>query len=163
RTTDVVGIVALEIRRAHAVASQDTIAKAGCEALDLPLDGGRAIDVRTSRNVTVRIPGVFAGGGARGVELTLLHHEHEGPFRMLATPHGGLAGGDLVERAAEVNGGCLPAARVAPGNRSVESPVDLECAGAIAITAQTAHVAPRQERPTHGGELRRTRVEQHHA
>ena len=78
-----------------------------------------------------------------------------GRSRMLAAPDGGLGGGDLVERAADVHGRGLEAARIAPRDRPVERPVELEDAGAVAIAAQAAHVACRQDRLADVGELRR--------
>src|SRR5262252_7521659 len=52
-TTDVISIVLLERRWRHDVARQDTVAKAGGEALDLGLDTGCHVVRRAMRHVTV--------------------------------------------------------------------------------------------------------------
>ncbi len=112
-------------------------------------------------DVAVGVAGVLAGGRARGVELALLDDQHERSLGVLAAPDGGLAGGDLVERAADVNGRGVEAARIAPRDRPVERPVELEDAGAVAVTAEPAEVVGGKERCADRGELRRAGVEEH--
>src|SRR4029453_1873586 len=107
-------------------------AEPGREALDLALDHVRPVEDRPRRNVAMGIARVLAGRGPRGGELALVHHEHERPLGMLSAPDGGLAGGDLVERAAEMNGRGFEAPGIAPRDRSVERPVELEGTGAVA-------------------------------
>src|SRR5438876_1921574 len=160
RAADVVRIVRLEIPSAHDVAREDAVAEAGCKPLDLPLDGLGLIHRRPVGDVTVRVAGVLAPRRPGGVELALLDDEHERPLRMLAAPDGRLRGRDLVEGPAEVDGRGLEAARIAPRDRPVERPVDLEGAGAVAIAPEAAHVARGKGRFPDVGELRRTGVEQ---
>src|SRR5438067_2210608 len=161
RAADVIRIVSLEIPSAHDVAREDAVAEAGCEPLDLPLDGLGLIHRRPVRYVTVRVAGVLAPPRRPGgVELALLDDEDEGPRRMLAAPDGRLRRRDLVEGPAEVDGRRLEAAWIPPGDRPVERPVDLEGAGAVAIAPEAAHVARGKGRFPDVGELRRTGVEQ---
>ncbi len=54
----------------------------------------------------------------------------------------------------------VEAARIAPRDRPVERPVELEHARAVAIAAQPAHVARGQDRLADVGELRRAGVEE---
>src|SRR5262249_7660950 len=138
-------------------------AEAGSEALDLPLDHLRAIHDRPRGNVAIGVARVLAGRRPGVVELALLHEQHEGSLRMLAAPDGGLTGRDLLERAAEMDGPGLQASGVWPRDRSVERPVDLEGAGAVAVAAEPAHVARGKDRSADVGELRRTGVEEHDA
>src|SRR3989442_968171 len=49
---------------------------------------------------------------------------------------------------------------IAPRDRSVESPVQLERAGTVAIAAQAPEVAGRQDRVADVGELCRARIEE---
>src|SRR5262249_34676170 len=149
--------------RSRAVACEDAVAEPGSEAFDLPLDDVRSIHGRPRRDVAVRVARVLARGRPAAVELALLHDEHEGPLGMLAAPDGGLARRDLVERTAEVDGRGLQAAGVAPRNRPIERPVDLERAGAVAVATEPADVPRRQDRFADVGKLRRTGVEEHDA
>ena len=73
-----------------------------------------------------------------GSNCALLHDHHERTLRVLAAPHRRLGRGDLLERAADVHGRRVEAARVAPRDRSVERPVELEHAGTVDGTAAGA-------------------------
>src|SRR5262249_14871569 len=125
RAADVVGIVVLKLPRPQGVPRENAVAEAGREALDLSLDDVRPVDGRPRRDVAVRVARVLASGGPAAVELALLDEEDEGSLGMLTAPDGGLAGRDLVERAAEVDGRGVQAAGIAPRDRPVERPVDL--------------------------------------
>src|SRR5439155_8466943 len=116
------------------------------------LDHVLPIDDRAGRNVAIGIAGVLARGCPGPVELALLDEEHEGPLGVLSAPDGGFAGGDLVERAAEMNGRRLQAAGISPRDRPVERPVDLEGAGAVAVAPEPAHIARGQDRCADVGE-----------
>src|SRR5262249_52780391 len=133
RAAHAIGILVLEVRRPHRASCENAVAEPRSEALDLPLDGFGAIDGRPGRDVAVRIARVLAFGRPPGVELALLHEQHEGPLGMLAAPDGGLRGRDLVQRATEVYGRGLQAAGVAPRDRPVQRPVELERAGTVAV------------------------------
>src|SRR5262249_33706039 len=95
-----------------------------------------------------------------GVELALLHQQHERALRMLAVPDGGLGGRDLVEGSAEMNRRGLQTLRVSPRDRPVERPVGLEGTGAVAVAAEPAHVTRGKDRCADVGELRGTGVEE---
>src|SRR5262249_37891051 len=153
----------LEVRRPHRASCENAVAEPRSEALDLPLDGFGAIDGRPGRDVAVRIARVLAFGRPPGVELALLHEQHEGPLGMLAAPDGGLRGRDLVQRATEVYGRGLQAAGVAPRDRPVQRPVELERAGTVAVAAEPTDVACGQDRFSDVGELRRAGVEENDA
>src|SRR5438552_3097458 len=88
RAADVIRIVRLEIPSTHDVAREDAVAEAGCEPLDLPLDGLGPIHRRPVGYVTVRVAGVLAPRRPGGVELALVDDEREWPLRMLAAQDG---------------------------------------------------------------------------
>ena len=117
------------------MARQDARAEARREAFELCLDRPGHVDARTVGDVRVRVAGMTTRGRAARIELTLLHDHHERARRMLAAPDRGLGGGHLLERSPEVDGRCLEAARIAPRDRAVERPVELERARSIAIPA----------------------------
>src|SRR5690606_8809373 len=110
---------------------EDAVAKAGREALDLGLDGVLHRFGRSVRGMAVCVSGVLALRRARIVEMALLAHHHERLSRMLPAPGGALAGGDLLEVAADVHRRSAPAARVAPRDLLAQGVVDLVHAGAI--------------------------------
>ena len=103
---------------------------------------------------------MLARGCPGPVELALLDEEHEWPLGVLSAPDGRFAGGNLVERAAEMNGRRLQAAGISPRDRPVERPVDLEGAGAVAVAPEPADIARGQDRCADVGELRRAGVEE---
>src|SRR6187431_1419202 len=83
RAAQVTAIVRLEIRRKEPMPAQNALPKAGSVTLDLALDGLGLVHAGAGRHVTVGVAGVFAGRGSRGVEQTLLRHQHERSLRML--------------------------------------------------------------------------------
>jgi hypothetical protein len=111
------------------VARQDAVAEAGSKALDLPLDHARPVDHRPRRNVAIGVACVLVGRCPGVVELALLHEQHEGPFGMLSAPDGGFAGGDLAERAAEMNGRGFEAPGISPRDRPSSAQSSLKAPG----------------------------------
>jgi hypothetical protein len=81
---------------------------------------------------------------AAGVDEALLGDQHEGPLGMAARGDRGLGCGQLGERAAQVHRARPAGGRGRPRHRLGEGVVDLEGAGAIAVAAQGAGVAPGQ-------------------
>ena len=75
-------------------------------------------------------------GARRRVEQALLRQQHIRPLGVPAAADGALGGGDLRQRAAEVNGRRPGARRRRPGDRPVQRPVDLEHAGAVAVALE---------------------------
>ena len=75
---------------------------------------------------------------------SLLPDEHVRSNRRLTPPDRLLAGGDLLERHAEMDRSGAAALARLPGNRAVERPVDLEDARAVAESLEFAAVAGRQ-------------------
>src|SRR6188472_2684126 len=117
---DDVPVASLEIRRSHRVSSEDEVAEARCEALDLPLDAVGDVLVRAERDVAVRPRRVLSGGSARVVEERRLCEEDE---RVLVAG-GALGRGDLLQRPADVHRRCALAIGRRPGDRPVQSPVE---------------------------------------
>src|SRR5687767_7387805 len=78
---------------------------------------------------------------------------------MLAPPHGGLRGGDLLERSAEVDRAGAEALSGAPRDGSVERVIDLEHAGSAAIATKSAPVTGGQPLADDAFEMPRRRVE----
>jgi hypothetical protein len=62
---------------------------------------------------------VLALGSARLIEEALLGEQDERPLGVLTAGDGGLAGGDLVQRRAEVDGPGAPALLRFPGDRPI--------------------------------------------
>ncbi len=74
----VVRVHALEVEGRGLVASEDALAEAGREALELALDGVGHVDGGARGDVTVGVAGVLSGGRTARVELALLHHDQVG-------------------------------------------------------------------------------------
>src|SRR5437588_8363662 len=81
--------------------------------------------------MTVSPRDVFALGCARPVEQSRLREQDKRPRRMLAGGDLRLGFGDLLQRAAEVNGCGPQAVSRSPRDRSIERPVHLVRAGAM--------------------------------
>src|SRR5579883_1457643 len=84
---------------------------------------------------------VFAGGRACIVEEALLGNQRVGPVRYVSLSNLTLGGGNLFQRSPKVYGARMIAFLGAPGDRTVESIVDFEGAGPVAIAVQTMRVA----------------------
>src|SRR5206468_2521807 len=106
--------------------SEDPVAEAGGEALDLALDPARHVHRRAGRNVAVRPGGRPAGGRPAVVPRAVLDTEYERPIGVSAASDRPLRGRDLADRTAEVDGGRPTQAVGAPRDRAIEGPVDLE-------------------------------------
>src|SRR5206468_5703980 len=117
---------ALEVGGRRDVTRENTLTKAGREALELRVDARHHVDLGAVRHVAVRPRGVLTRRRARVVEEALLPDEHERPLGRLAAPHRALGCRDLVERASEVHCARAPALRGAPGGRTVERVVPLD-------------------------------------
>ena len=99
--------------------------------------------------------------GARvGIDERGLRDQHVRALGVLAAPDGGLRGGDLLERPAEVHGSGLAALGRAPRHRARERVVDLEDAGPVAVAAQRAAVAAGQRVAADREQLARRDVEE---
>src|SRR5262245_31901667 len=84
-----IGVRLPHFASARGVASQDAIAKARCEALNLTLDRFSHVAHRPVWDVTIGPERLLALGCSRGIEQTLLRDEHKGTVRMTT-------GGDRV-------------------------------------------------------------------
>lgn len=74
---------------------------------------------------------------ARCIEQARLGEKDERFLRMLTLQHGSFRGGDLLERAAEVDGGSAKALGRFPRNGPVERPVHLVGRRSVAILGET--------------------------
>jgi hypothetical protein len=83
---------------------------------------------------------VLARGGARRVEGCLLHKEDIGALGMVSPPDGAFGRGDLIQRAAQVDGAGPQAFGRPPRRRPVERVVHFENAGTVAVAAELAPV-----------------------
>ena len=95
---------------------------------------------------------------ARGIEEALLSDQHERARGDTAAGDRVLARGDLVQRAAEVDGPGAQAFRGAPGNGPVERVIDLEDADATPVAAQLRAIPGREPVGGDPVELRRRHV-----
>src|SRR5207248_5737166 len=139
-----VRVVRLDLAGTRHRSRKDEIAKARREALDLRLDARGHVHRRAVRDVAVRPEGVLSRRGAGVVEKALLRDEHEGLLGMAAAVDLGFAGGDFLERAADVHRAGAPALRGSPGHGPPEGVVDLENSGSAPVPAERATVAGRQ-------------------
>ena len=94
----------LERGGVHRVPPDDPVAEAGREPLDLRLDAIRHVDGRSVRHVAVGPRRVRAGRRPARVEQARLREQHERALGETTALHVALRRGDLVERAAEVDG-----------------------------------------------------------
>ncbi len=88
--------------------------------------------------------GVLPGGSAGVVEERRLREQHVRTLGVTAFPGSALRFGDLLQRPADVDRGGTAAVRRAPGNRSVESPVELEDARPVPVAAKRMSVVSGQ-------------------
>src|SRR5262245_47408801 len=93
------------------------------------------------RYVTVGPGGVFAGRGTRGIEQALLGDDHIRRLGVCPRARGLLRRGDFAQGASQVHRGSTLARRGSPGNRAIESPVDLKNSRPIAIPCELAPIA----------------------
>ena len=112
--------------------------KPGAKRVDLGFDDVGAVDDGAGGDVAVGPGGVFAFGGAGGVEEAGLDEEDEGAVVEAAVEGVVLGVGDFGERSAEVHGGGAGALGCAPGDGLAEGEVELEDAGAAAEGAEAA-------------------------
>ncbi len=159
-TPDQVGVVPFEVRRSPGAAGQDTVPETGGEALYLGLYPPGHVEGRPVRDVAVGPDGVLARGGARGVEEALLGEQDEGPLGVLSARDGGLTGGDLIQRAAEVDGPGPQALLGAPRDRPVEREVHLEDARSVTVPFEGAFVSFGEVLPCNVQKLARRHVEE---
>src|SRR5215207_6417280 len=112
---DEVGVPPFEICRPGDDLRKNTVPETGGETFYLRLDPLRHVEGRAVWDVAVGPDGMLAFGGARLIEEALLGEQDERPLGVLTAGDGGLAGGDLVQRRAEVDGPCALAACPCPG------------------------------------------------
>ena len=137
---DEVGVGSLEAGGRGDVASENGAGETGSEALDLGFEAREHVFGAAVRHVAVGPGDVLAGGRAGGIEEGGLGEQDEGTRGGAAGGHGGLGGGDLLEGAAEVNGGGKGAVGRGPGDGSGEGVVDLEDSGAVVEGGELAAV-----------------------
>ncbi len=107
-------------------AGEDAVTEARCEAFDLGLDTVGHVDGRAGRHVAVRPGNSLTVGRARGIPGLVLDEKDVRPLRDAVGGHIGLRGGDLLERAAEVDSRGSPRTVRCPRHGAVERPIDLE-------------------------------------
>ena len=150
----------LELRGAERRAGDDPVAESGREALDLRLDPLGHVARPAVRDVAVRPRRLLALGHATRVEEALLREENVRLLADGAAPRLALGRGDLLERAAEVDGRGARALLRRPRDRPVERPVDLEHARPVAKLLEPVAVALGQLLARHRDELARRHVEE---
>ncbi len=99
-------------------------------------------------------------GSASAIEFTLLTEQDKWTLRMLSPPNRCLRCGNFLQCSAEMHGGRLKTLLIRPGNRPIESPIELERRGAITISVQPADVACRKHALGNRPELRGAGIEQ---
>src|SRR5918993_925526 len=160
---DEVGVPPFEVGRPRSALRKNTVPETGGETFYLRLDPLRHVEGRAVWDVAVGPDGMLAFGGARLIEEALLGEQDERPLGVLTAGDGGLAGGDLVQRRAEVDGPGAPALLRFPGDRAVEREVHLECAGAVTVALEAPPIPLREVLAGDGEELTRRHVEEDRA
>ena len=117
-------------------AGENAIAKAGGETLDLRFERIEHVDSGTVGDVAVGPCNVLPCRSARGIEEAGLREEDEGPLRMTGVSHVVFGRGNFLEAAAKMDSGGARAVRRFPGNGAVESVIDFEDGGTVAIFRQ---------------------------
>jgi hypothetical protein len=135
-SADEVAVMGLEVGRAERAASEDQVAEARREALDLGLDALRHVHVGAVRDMAVGPGGVIAGRRARLVPEARLGEQDERTLSDPARPGEPLGARDLLERASEVDGGRPPARLRLPRDRAREGPVELERPRTVPVAEQ---------------------------
>src|SRR5207247_680803 len=92
------------------------------------------------RHVAITPRRLLAGGRSRRIEKRLLADEDERALRASSAPHFCFMTGDLLQRAADVHGRRARTLGRAPGNRTVERPVDFEESRSVSKSLQLSHV-----------------------
>ena len=104
-------------------------------------------------HVAVGIARLLAFGRAARVEGALLTENEEGALGVAAAVHVALRDADLLERCADVDSRGLEARGVAPGDRAVERPIELEDTGAVAVATEPLPIAGGQRVARDASEL----------
>ncbi len=123
----------------------DTLAKAGSEALDLRLDNIAHIPGGAVGHVTVGPDGVLALRRAGGIEAAGLGDQDKRPLSMLAAPHDLFGSHNFLHCPAEMHGAGLVTLRRGPGDGSIQCQVQFEHAGAVAVAGQLRLIVFRQD------------------
>src|SRR5882757_2617309 len=108
------------------MAGENTIAKTGCESLNLRFDLIRHIRAAAERNMSVRPERVLTTRRARFIEQTLLRDQHERALGNFSTCHLAFRRRDFVNASPEMNRSCAPADFGFPWDRLTQRIIDFE-------------------------------------
>ena len=98
--TDQVGVHFFEVARGKDASSENAIAEAGGETLDLRFESLQHIDIGAVGHVTVRPCDVLPCWGASGIEKAWLREQDERAIGVTAVAHVVFGGGDFLKAAA---------------------------------------------------------------
>lgn len=132
---------------------QDTIAKAGREALDLLFDRFRHVAIGTVRDMAVSPERLLISRRAGLIEKTLLRREHKRPLRVAALRDLAFAPGNFFQRPAEVQRARGATFRGAPRYRRGERIINFENTGRMTKTLEPLPVTPGKSIGRDGGKL----------
>jgi hypothetical protein len=124
--------------------SDDPIAEAGCEPLDLGDDRFGGVAREFVRHMRVRPEWVEVPDGPLRVGEVLLADQHEGPLGHASCMNVPFGGGELVVAAHDVNRARAVGRRVCPRDAAFDSEVHLECAWSLPEPAVGAGYPARQ-------------------
>ena len=124
--TKQVRIHPLEDCRRRYMAGQNTIAKAWRKTLNLRLNARSHVHGGSIRDVAIGPERVLTQRSARWIKKRWLRRQHKGPLGMMSLHYRTLRIGDLIERAAEMNGDGAPALCRLPRDRLGKRIVNLE-------------------------------------
>src|SRR5262245_32718647 len=148
-----IGVRLPHFASAHGVASEDTIAKARRETLDLALDRFSHAALRTVWNVTIGPERLAALRRSRGIEQTLLCDEHTGTVRMTTSGHRVFAFGNFFHAATEMERAGCAAIVCTPRHRGGECVIDLKNPRRVRKVRQATTVRCRKFVASDSGQL----------
>src|SRR6266550_6521907 len=108
------------------MAGENTIAKTGCESLDLRFNLIRHIRAAVKRNMAVRPQRVLTTGRAHCIEQTLLCDQNERALGNFSTHNLAFRRRNFVYAATEMNCSCAPASFGFPWDRLTQRIIDFE-------------------------------------
>lgn len=133
-----VGVVPTKIPGTTDIHPDDAVPEAGGEPFDLIEDCGSSVTRVTQRHLGIGVQRVDVADRTARIHQVLLNDNDEWTIRHATACNGALGLGDLVERAADVNGAGRAAVLIEPWHSFRDGQVDLVCPAPVT----KRHVCP---------------------
>src|SRR5579884_3545997 len=155
---DEVGVMPLEITRAHRVPGQYPLPETRGKPLNLGLDGLDHRSGKTVRYMAISPCGVLAFRRASRVKQTRLREDYKRSGLHFPAPHGAFRSGNLFQVSTQVNSSGGRALQGTPRNGAIKGPIHFVDSGAVAVAFQAATERLRESLTRDGQELLRSDV-----